>query len=220
MPDDVEHPSSKRCGAVAFGRAGKSLHLWRRLIVPLAVLVVAASVGGAVAWLQNAVPNFGCVEPGARYRSGQPGARALHVMHERYGIKTIVNLRSLDKVPEDRHMQEEIEFARQNNINLIFLPYRDGPTIVQARKFLRIMAERTNLPVLIHCAEGKERAGVMVAVYRMAVDGWTPERALAEMRTYGFEPEKQPEMTTFVEGYPEARMPMDAQYQGSSAHKH
>ncbi len=41
----------------------------------------------------------------------------------------------------------------------------------------------------------------MVAVYRMEVNGWTPERAFEEMKSYGFKPEKQPDKTRFVLEY-------------------
>jgi protein tyrosine/serine phosphatase len=37
----------------------------------------------------------------------------------------------------------------------------------------------------VHCEAGKGRTGTAVACYRIAVDGWTAERAIAEGRTFG-----------------------------------
>ena len=203
-----------------FGRGSKAPPRWRKLVVPLAVWVVAASVGGTVAWFQCSLPNFGCVEPGVLYRSGQPDARALCLIQERCGIRTIVNLRSARKVTSDPDAREETAYARENGINFVNLPYNDGLPEGQVEKFLQLMKDPSRYPVLVHCAEGKERAGVMVAAYRICVNGWSAQDALAEMKRFGFKPEEKPEMVSVVEGFPKAQMPRDIQYQGSSAPKH
>ena len=212
---------SPKCSSPSlFGRGSKTPPRWRKLAVPLAVLVVAASVAGALAWLQNAVPNFGCVEAGVLYRSGQPNARGLRVLQERCGIRTIVNLRSAQKVASDPDAREETAYARENGLNFVNLAYNDGPPEKQVEKFLQIMKDPSRYPVLVHCAEGKERAGMMVAAYRICVNGWSAQDALAEMKRFGFKPEEKPEMVSVVEGFPKAQMPRDIQYQGSSAPKH
>ena len=43
-------------------------------------------------------------------------------------------------------------------------------------------------PVLIHCMHGADRTGVVAAVYRMAVQGWSREAAMKEMMgpDYGY----------------------------------
>lgn len=202
---------SPRHQEASLGKASKTPPRWRKLIVPLAVLVMAVSVGGTVAWRHNAVPNFGCVEPGVLYRSGQPDARGLRVLVKNYGIKTVVNLRSPAKVRSDPRGREEMDFARRTNTALISLHYREAQAMAIAQEFLRIVGESKNRPVLVHCSRGEERAGLMAAVYRMAVNRWTPARALAEMESYGFEPEKQPEMRRFVEDFSAARVRMDVQ---------
>jgi protein tyrosine/serine phosphatase len=38
---------------------------------------------------------------------------------------------------------------------------------------------------LVHCSAGVQRTGGAVALFRMIEQGWTPEAALAEMRTRG-----------------------------------
>jgi protein tyrosine/serine phosphatase len=40
--------------------------------------------------------------------------------------------------------------------------------------------------VFVHCRRGADRTGVVVAVYRVCVEGWTKEDAIAEMMTGGF----------------------------------
>jgi protein-tyrosine phosphatase len=40
--------------------------------------------------------------------------------------------------------------------------------------------------IYIHCAKGVDRTGVVCAAYRVKVQGWTPDRAIAEMFDMGF----------------------------------
>jgi protein tyrosine/serine phosphatase len=56
--------------------------------------------------------------------------------------------------------------------------------------FLRIVAAPDLRPVLVHCQHGSDRTGTMVAIYRIAVQGWSKESALDEMVNggYGFHP--------------------------------
>ena len=41
-------------------------------------------------------------------------------------------------------------------------------------------------PVLIHCRAGLHRTGVMVGIYRMEYEGWTPREVIAEMKAKGY----------------------------------
>jgi protein tyrosine/serine phosphatase len=54
------------------------------------------------------------------------------------------------------------------------------------RKALSVMTDPANQPVFLHCSRGVDRVGVVVAVYRMEVDGWSKEEAEAEMDALGF----------------------------------
>jgi len=46
------------------------------------------------------------------YRSAQPERHTLKMMHQRYGIRTIANLRSPSKVASDPRAVEERAYAR------------------------------------------------------------------------------------------------------------
>jgi len=165
------------------------------LVVGWIIFVVA---GGYLAWCSPPVDNFGCVEPGALYRSAQPGAAGLRVLQHRYGIRTVINLRSPDRVRTRPLAQEEVAFARNHGMRFINLPYGDPSPETQIEKFLAIMDDPANHPVLIHCAEGKERSGVMIAAWRMRKQGWPYDRAVAEMESFGFEPAQKPDMLHLV----------------------
>ena len=53
-------------------------------------------------------------------------------------------------------------------------------------RFLKIVTDENRQPVFIHCQYGADRTGVMCAVYRIAVDGWSKPQAIGEMTKGGF----------------------------------
>ena len=53
-------------------------------------------------------------------------------------------------------------------------------------RFLKIVTDKDRIPVFVHCHRGAERTGVMCAAYRVVVQGWTKEEAIAEMTEGGF----------------------------------
>jgi hypothetical protein len=58
--------------------------------------------------------------------------------------------------------------------------------------------------VYVHCRLGRDRTGTLVAVFRQARQGATPEAALAEMKQFGFNPEKDTYLqylANFVKSY-------------------
>ena len=123
------------------------------------------------------LPNIGRVAPGI-YRGAQPEPEGYATLKE-IGIKTVINLRQ-------RHGEREaVEAAgmRYVEIPMSFFTRADPTTV---RKVLSVMTDPANQPVFIHCSRGVDRAGVVVAVYRMEVDGWSEAEAEAEMDALGF----------------------------------
>jgi tyrosine-protein phosphatase SIW14 len=54
------------------------------------------------------------------------------------------------------------------------------------------MADSTNYPIFVHCQHGQDRTGVIVALYRIFYEQWTPQAAHDEMMNMGFHPELVP----------------------------
>jgi len=78
----------------------------------------------------------------------------------------------------------------------------EPPTAAQLAEFLKVVTEPANQPVFVHCVGGRHRTGVMTAAYRMSHDGWSSDRAFAEMKQYKFGADfLHAEFKEFVYGY-------------------
>ncbi len=91
---------------------------------------------------------------------------------------------------------EEAGVARKLGLKYVSLPMYGAPSKEQIATFLAM----TNNPkitksIYVHCQHGRDRTGGMVALYRLQHDHWDFEKTLAEMRSYGFDPSAQPEIT-------------------------
>jgi tyrosine-protein phosphatase SIW14 len=61
-----------------------------------------------------------------------------------------------------------------------------------AEGFLKVVDDPTNRPVLVHCLAGRDRTGIMCAIYRMEFDQWDNRKAADEMQRFEFDPKKDP----------------------------
>ena len=111
------------------------------------------------------------------YRSAQPTAEGMGNLKS-MGIKTIVNLRAFHS---DYDEMGCFDFGYER---IYMKPWR--PEEEDAVRFLQIVTDPAKTPVLVHCQHGADRTGIMVALYRVAVEGWAKEVALCEMTQGGF----------------------------------
>ena len=111
------------------------------------------------------------------YRSAQPDSQGMKNLKQ-LGIKTVVNLRSFHTD------QDEIGNTGPAGEQIYMVAWH--PEKEEAVRFLKIVSDSTRTPVLVHCQHGSDRTGTMCAIYRVAVQGWSKEEAIAEMTEGGF----------------------------------
>lgn len=154
------------------------------------LLVVAGIAAPIVVATRQArdMRHFAIVRTGVLYRSGQMTAAGLtRALHD-HGIRTVICIREPNAAVDaerDWCARNEVAFVRLNSRNWDGVPGQsriDDPL----RKFLRVVKDPANHPVLVHCFAGTHRTGGMVAVYRMECEGWTNQDAIAEIRAMGY----------------------------------
>ncbi|CAI8737346.1 Protein tyrosine phosphatase [Pseudomonas sp. IT-347P] len=111
------------------------------------------------------------------YRSALPDGGAVPLL-KNLRVATVINF-----LPE-----ADSSWLSEPGINQVQLPYRTNHVDdADVLKTLRaIQAAEANGPVLMHCKHGSDRTGLMAAMYRVVVQGWSKEDALSEMTQGGF----------------------------------
>jgi protein tyrosine/serine phosphatase len=124
---------------------------------------------------------FSQVDP-SLYRGAQPTPEGFRRLAD-LGVKTVVNLRAQGRV---RRAQER-QLVESLGMRWVSLPMRSywRPTEGQVRAFLEVVSDPGHQPVFVHCQQGEDRTGSLVAVYRVARQGWTPEQAYTEALALG-----------------------------------
>lgn len=111
------------------------------------------------------------------YRGDQPSPLGMQNL-KKLGIKTIVNLRTFHS-DRDKIGETGLEYE-----HIYMKPWHGEAE--DAVRFLQIVTDPKRTPVLVHCQRGADRTGAMIAVYRLAVQGWSKEEAIREMTGGGF----------------------------------
>ena len=131
--------------------------------------------------LEEDIPNLHRVND-TLYRGGMPTKEGIQQLAD-MGIKTVINLHYSPWA--DRRERQWVEAA---GMEYVYLPLRwfGQPPTRKVRRFFELVREAEATPVYIHCLEGKDRTGAMVAAYRISHDGWSAQQAYVEMKRYGF----------------------------------
>jgi protein tyrosine/serine phosphatase len=159
-----------------------SQRVYRSAAVLLAVLTLITSSIAASSPVNTpiGIRNFGKISD-SYYRGAQPTARDFPALAA-LGIRTVLDLRLTGESSEQARVEQAgMKFYQ------IPMTTSDRPSDAAVSQFLDIVNNPANQPVFVHCQEGRHRTGVMTAIYRIATDGWTADRAYAEMDRFNFE---------------------------------
>jgi tyrosine-protein phosphatase SIW14 len=126
--------------------------------------------------------NFSQVSPGV-YRGGRPDEPGIQAL-VKLGVKTIINLED-----DDGAVATEEGWAKAAGINEIHEPMNgmETPRDGEVNDILAKIADPADQPVYVHCTKGQDRTGLIIALYRVIDEGWTPKDAHDEMIALGFD---------------------------------
>jgi len=138
--------------------------------------------------LGSTIRNFCVVTPGVLWRGGKPGNDGAEWLI-RHGVRTIVNLelvlddkRALDRATVEDATNYQVGYFRIHDWEPLRLL---APSVADDHiaHFLAIVSQEPK-PVFVHCRYGENRTGVMVAAYRILVEGVSDKEAIEEMNRY------------------------------------
>ena len=163
------------------------LKLCSRSLLCLALLVGLAEIPAQAAdspdarpaeWAQPVEKDYNLYQMSPTlYRSSLPDGAALPLL-SKLRIGTVITF-----LPES-----DKRWLSTPGIEQVQLPYRtnhvDDSDILRALR--AVQAAEAKGPVLMHCKHGSDRTGLVAAMYRVVVQGWSKEDALSEMTEGGF----------------------------------
>lgn len=185
----------------------------RGTMVTLWLCIFAAIAGGgAWAWANYVQTyHFAAVQDGVLYRDGNRGIREFETALRKSGAKTVVSLIDDQELADAKKPQfsEEADLCRKQGVQLVRIPVKLGgwPKSEDVQKFLDVAQKQDNQPVLVHCAQGVRRTGMMVAAFEESMLGWDQSRAKAAIQTFGHSERTAKDVERFIGVYdPKARI--------------
>ncbi len=122
--------------------------------------------------------NFHAVIPGKLYRCNHPTPSRLARLKQRYGLKTLVNLRGHRRCGSDALSREAAAMLGLNHIDMAFesrgAPHRER--ILRFHGYYRTM----QFPALMHCKSGADRTGLAGGLAIM-FEGGTSAEAMRQL---------------------------------------
>lgn len=159
----------------------------KKLIYSLVFIVVVG--GGKYVYDKHINHNFEEISEDKVYKSGVIPPDQISEYVEDYNLKSIIDLRfpGTEDLVNNPEIPAEL-IAEKNAIDNIegvqYINLGTDQVPIQATidKFLEIMDNQDNYPVLIHCHHGEGRAPLFSALYRIEYENWSNEDARAKTR--------------------------------------
>jgi predicted protein tyrosine phosphatase len=159
-------------------------------IIGFLLLAIILFFGGKQIYDMNINHNFETITEGKVYKSGVIPPDEIESYVTKYHIKSIVDLRfpgttDLKNNPEipAELTAEQNAVAKIKGVNYFNNGSDQVPKQENLDRFFKIMDNKANYPVLIHCYHGIGRAEMYSALYRIEYENFTNEAAREGVRT-------------------------------------
>ncbi len=157
--------------------------------IGLVVLVLAIIVVGKYVYDVNINHMFKPVTEGKVYRSGVIPPDELPDYIAKNNIKSVIDLRfpGTDNLVDNPEVPDELRaekdaIAKLEGVTYFNIGSDQVPEQEVVDRFLEVMDDSTNYPVLIHCYHGEGRAVLFSSIYRMEYEDMPNEEARKNSR--------------------------------------
>ena len=132
------------------------------------------------------------------YRGAQPTSEGFAGLHK-LGIDIVVDFRD-----EPSEIKLEKKSVESQGMRFVSVPWRGEslPTSDQLVTFFKLLHDNPDKKIFIHCEYGKDRTGVMAALYRIAVEHWSADQSIAEMKEFHYDRARLPHLARYVRAFP------------------
>jgi protein tyrosine phosphatase (PTP) superfamily phosphohydrolase (DUF442 family) len=159
-------------------------------ILGFSIFVLVLLFVGKYVYDMNINHNFETITEGKVYKSAVIPPDEIESYVKKYHIKSIVDLRmpntnDLVLNPENPSelQAEKNAVSKIGGVNYFSNPSEQLPNDKNIATFTKIMDNKDNYPVLIHCYHGTGRAEMYSALYRIEYEKFTNEDARKGVRT-------------------------------------
>jgi protein tyrosine/serine phosphatase len=159
-------------------------------IIGLSILAIVFILVGKYVYDMNINHNFETITEGKVYKSGLIPPNEIESYVKKYHIKSIVDLRfpgtnDLVNNPENpAELVAEIKAVQKiKGTNYFNVGSDQVPEQKNLDAFFKVMDNKANYPVLIHCYHGVGRAEMYSAIYRIEYENFSNEDARKGVRT-------------------------------------
>ena len=120
------------------------------------------------------------VVPGRIIRGAWQAPGPLRRILARERIKTVLSLTAISK--DDPKYVEQARVIRETGVDWRFIPIHGSyASLAQMAEAARILADPALQPIFYHCVAGHHRSSQAQAAYRITHQGWSGDRAWAEV---------------------------------------
>ncbi len=192
------------------GAAARSARL-----LPIVLLIGVVAAGAYWAWhAYFQTYHLQIVQAGVLYRDGNRSLTEFKTALRKGRVKSVVCLVDDREAADPRkpQLKGELDYLQTSGIFLERIPVRLGgwPTSSDVQRFLRMAENRDRQPVLIHCAQGVRRTGMMVAAYQMSILNFDKQRAKNAIQAFGHSSRTTDDVKRFIDLYDPATRTVDA----------
>ena len=143
--------------------------------------------------LKSDVPRVLCLDSSFA-TGGQPTEQAFAKVAAS-GFRSVLSLRGPG---EGIDLTRERALVEKTGLRYFNIPVvSSAPRAEQADEFIRLVKEKSNHPMLIHCSTAN-RVGAFMMIYRVLEQGWSQEKALDEALKIGL---RGDELKKFAQSY-------------------